>query len=564
MKKFLIVWLLSLVLIISVFVVNRLLQTTTAKVWLMNTEMTEQFHEPVLGVFDRDKELLQPEVRKIQHYKLSLNGDRKWEIKDNLLKDIDDTIPILLTVEMWEMNALEKTARGEKDENIRNLFSGLIKDRKRIYIRWNPEMEVPANHNPWNNQPTDYIAAFRQFSKICKEIASHAQFIYGPSGYPGTLESYPGDDVVNALSITLNSDSESKMSLHKEKTVQDQIKRKLHRLRFVDKPVFILGSKNMEEASFEHNWIKGATDFLQKNKEIVYFENNFIRPKSDCSANEQEIRIGFYDPDLLLINEPAVSVEHLFISFRTIKSGAFENTIHEALSRNNDLIISVEPKKDVEKEDPAILKEIIAGEYDALLKKFFAALPKTDRTIYLRFAHEMEIPITRYPWQSQDPVVYIEAFRYFMQFPGSDSPNIVKIWGPAGDRGSLEWWPGGDVVDMLSIAIYGLPDKNITDPEKQESFEQIFRRKSWRLRFVDKPLFITEFGVKGDENFQTRWLKNAAETINKNPQIVGVSYFNKFDNPDVWGEGMKPPEWSISKNSFHAFLATLVRDPAGL
>lgn len=170
----------------------------------------------------------------------------------------------------------------------------------------------------------------------------------------------------------------------------------------------------------------------------------------------------------------------------------------------------------------------------------------------------MEIPVDRYAWQKKDPIEYIKAFRYFMKFPGSEMDNIKRVWGPAGDRGSLEWWPGDDVVDYISISVYGLPDKNITDPEKQESFESIFNRKSRRMRFVNKPFFITEFGVKGDEDFQTKWLLNAAEILNKEPQIVGVCYFNMTDVPDAWGE-IKPPEWSISKNTFHQFIEKLER-----
>lgn len=561
MKKVFIAGILILISFGFIYAGYRLVNSATVKILLMKSKMQERFEEPVLGVYDRQENISQAKAKSLRHYALILNNDKNWEIPENLLSDLPIDIPVLLTVEMWDSSILRKVARGDYDENINAFFSEILANDREIYIRWNPEMEVPGNNNFWSNQPHYYIPAFRRFSELIEEVAPHAHIIFAPSGYPGALENYPGDDVVNAQSITINSDSENKISLYKEKSLQDQVKRKLHRLRFVDKPIFILGSQNMEEGSFGDKEIKDATDFIVKNKAIVYSERNFIHPKPDSTTKVQEIMIGLYDPDQLLIDEPAVSIEHLFIDFRKIESGLYEQFLKEALSRNNDLIITVEPKKNDKKEDPLIIKGVIDGNYDALLKKFYAALPKTNRTIYLRFAHEMEIPITRYPWQSQDPVVYIEAFRYFMQFPGSDSPNIVKIWGPAGDRGSLEWWPGEDVVDMVSIAIYGLPDKNITDPEKQESFDQIFSRKSRRLRFVDKPIFITEFGVKGDEAYQTRWLKNAAETINKKPQIFGVSYFNKVDNPEVWGEGMSPPEWSISRNSFLEFLASLERDP---
>ena len=101
--------------------------------------------------------------------------------------------------------------------------------------------------------------------------------------------------------------------------------------------------------------------------------------------------------------------------------------------------------------------------------------------------NEMEIPITRYPWQSQNPVDYIHSFRYFMAFKNPFPANIKRVWGPAGDRGSIEWYPGNDVVDYMSIAIYGLPDKNITDPEK--------KRKITKIGFTESSVFSIVFGL---------------------------------------------------------------------
>lgn len=261
-----------------------------------------------------------------------------------------------------------------------------------------------------------------------------------------------------------------------------------------------------------------------------------------------------------MVEERSVSVEHLFVYFSDIETGKLMKDMNGVISRGNDLIVTLEPGESEGKiEDPEVLKNILKGKYDQVIGEFYSILSTTDQTIYLRFAHEMEIPITRYAWQSKEPIDYIKAYRYFMRFPETNLGNVKKVWGPAGDRGSLEWWPGNDVVDYMSIAIYGLTDKNITDPNQQESFAQAFNRKKWRLRFVDKPIFITEFGVKGEEAYQTNWLEGAAQTLNKNYQVIGVNYFNKTDVPKAWGD-IKPPDWSITKNSFHQFLETLERE----
>ncbi|MBL0359128.1 MAG: hypothetical protein IPP72_20685 [Chitinophagaceae bacterium] len=130
------------------------------------------------------------------------------------------------------------------------------------------------------------------------------------------------------------------------------------------------------------------------------------------------------------------------------------------------------------------------------------------------------------------------------------------VWGPAGDRGSMEFWPGSDVVDYTSIAIYGLPDKNITDHNKQESFNTIFKRKYSRIWFAHKPLFITEFGVKGPQSYKQQWMADAAATIEANKAITGVSYFNDADNPKAWGD-IEAPDWAVTPAVFKAFLAQL-------
>jgi beta-mannanase len=173
------------------------------------------------------------------------------------------------------------------------------------------------------------------------------------------------------------------------------------------------------------------------------------------------------------------------------------------------VIVTFEPWRDVQQEkDSLLFVNILAGRYDAQLNQLRAIISSLPRTVYLRWTHEMEIPVDRYPWQQQDPALYIRAYRYIAQ--RVKAPNVKLVWGPAGDRGCMEWWPGSDVVDYVSIAIYGLPDKNITDHTKQHSFGHIFKTKYHRLRFTHKPVFITEFGVRGPENYKREWLDEAA------------------------------------------------------
>lgn len=527
----------------------------------MESKMEERFYEPVLGIYDREKKLDQLKPKDFKHFGLILNNDEQWDIGENLMKSLPKDAPVILTVEFWDTGVLNKVTRGEYDQNIEQLFTSILQDRTNVYLRWNPEMEVPAMKLPWAGSPDDFINSFQKFSAEINKISPATRMVFSPAGYPGVLEFYPGKTVVDASSITLNSESENYIENYKEDSLPTQIRRKLHRLRFIDHPIFVLGSRNLNHESFKEEWITETVNNIRKNSDFIYSTENFKHSKTLPTVTEkQEFLLGFYDPKATLVNEKEVVVEHLFLSFYSIKTGDLQQKLENALCRDNDLILTVEPCNPTSKTlDYDVLSDILKGKYDDIISDFYLTISGIDKLIYLRFAHEMEIPITRYPWQSQDPLVYINAFRYFMQFPGADMDHIKRIWGPAGDRGSIEYWPGNDVVDYVSISVYGLPDKNITDPEKQETFSQIFHRKSRRLRFIDKPIFITEFGVKGDDQFQAKWLVDAAQTLNEQPQVVGVNYFNMTDVPKAWGE-IQPPDWSISKETFSTFLEALHRD----
>ncbi|MGN6177898.1 MAG: hypothetical protein ACTHNW_01885, partial [Mucilaginibacter sp.] len=93
---------------------------------------------------------------------------------------------------------------------------------------------------------------------------------------------------------------------------------------------------------------------------------------------------------------------------------------------------------------------------------------------------------------------------------------------------------------------------------KQEAFNTIFQRKYYRMRFLDRPLFITEFGVKGPENYQHNWLAGAAKTLKENKHVFGICYFNLYDNPKAWG-GIKAPDWSISPQNMQFFCNSVNR-----
>ncbi|KAA9349086.1 glycoside hydrolase family 26 protein [Larkinella humicola] len=526
--------------------------------------INHDFEERAVGAFDR-KSPLKTELAKPFHT-LSVTLDRTVQEASlqKLVSELPADLPTLITVQMavspGQENGLDDVLRGRFDESIQTFCEALTQRKSEIYLRWNPEMEVPVRLYSWQYQsPVLYIDAFRYFAKRCKTVAPEIKLVWGPAGYPGADEYWPGEEAVDLISITLDGKSEQlATSYPRIANPITAIKRKIHRMRFMDKPLLILASRKEKDDPSLSDSIREAIAEIKKEEHGM--NTNLAKKPSALSVAAQGMskpEIGVYDPKQFLIKSKSVQAEHLFIDLGTIQDGSFAKEFKAVVARNHDAIISMEPWKDRKiRKDTNVLLNTVSGVYDDEFRTVYQLISATTQTVYLRFAHEMEIPIRRYAWQSQDPVLYSKAFRYFMNFDGKTAKNIRRVWGPAGDRGSLEWWPGDDVVDYISVAIYGLPDKNITDPALQESFQTIYDRKQYRMRLVNKPIFVTEFGVKGPEDFQKKWLEEAATVLNAHPEVVGVCYFNLADNPNVWGK-IPAPDWRISKPTFDHFVRTL-------
>ncbi|MBB6004307.1 glycosyl hydrolase [Arcicella rosea] len=556
----------SLLIIFAVFALAMLKLTKPFIQSFFVDEFTDRFYEPLLGVYDKTDNHKKLNFDKIQHVTIIWKNTGVWFYESALEKTLNTGNDVFLTIETWSKNGvfsesdgnvIAQTIAGDFDEKVVALGNILSKYHQQIFIRWNPAMEVPEYRYPWQFQsPILYIQAFNKFALQLKKIAPKVKIVWGPSGYAGDTEYWPGEKYVDFVSITLSENQvmTDTSSIHAE--IIKQLKQKLHQMRFINKPIVILGAVNKMKTLFHQGWINESVLEVERFKNTIYSSQNFVSETITKPTRDKMI-LGVYDPLGKLLHQPNVQVEHIFTDWGEIQKGEFTRKFNEVIQRKHDVILTVEPWKGTTKVvDKEVLQNVLKGRYDREISLLYHIITKTNHTVYLRWAHEMEIPIHRYTWQSQDPVVYINAYRYFMLFNKNQATNIRRVWGPAGDRGSIDWWPGNDVVDFISIAIYGLPDKNITDYNKQELFSDIFSRKFYRMRFAEKPIFITEFGVKGPKEYQNKWMKNAAETLKNNKNVFGVSYFNQHDTPDAWGK-IKAPDWSISESTFQQFSKAL-------
>lgn len=560
-KKTLIYIFIAIIAIFTIFTLIHLTKPFVNK--NKQDEFYEKASEPVLGIYDRHEKMSSEKAVSLKHFTIRWNNvQEESPVEKQLLNTLKEKQNVLLTIEMWSGRGeaysphgiLQGMVNGDYDKKVIKLCTDLSAvANSSIYLRWNPEMELPVNKYQWQSQSYYlYTKAFRHFAELCKKFAPQAKIVWGPSGYAGSLEYWPGSDIVDFASITLNNLPPALSSKYPaERSIPVQIKRKLHRLRFIDKPVFILGSEKIKKDTFNNQWIDAAIADIRKDTAIIYSQKNFTRSgKINIYPENSKLQLGVYDPSQQLVNEPAITVEHIFSDWGNIQEGSFKKRFDEVIARHHDVIVTVEPwKSKTHPNDKDVLNNTLNGTYDDVIRELYNIISNVKQTVYLRWAHEMEIPVERYAWQNQDPVTYIQAYRYVMQFNKNKAKNIRNVWGPTGDRGALDWYPGDDVVDYISVAIYGLPNKDITDHNRQEAFSTIFKRKFNRMRFVNKPIFITEFGVKGPQSYKKNWLDDAAATINGTREIDGACYFNFSDVPKAWGK-IEPPDWSITKETF--------------
>ncbi|HUH33648.1 MAG TPA: hypothetical protein VLZ28_06815, partial [Daejeonella sp.] len=236
-------WFLVLSVLAGFIIVRMVPKKTLRNIYLFTkgARFEKRTTEPVLAVLDWNTKDLKINSDSFQYFNFRIS-DSGYEIPDEM-KKMDQARPAFVTVDMWNNflveNPLESIVKGSYDSKIIEMCKLFSKERSSIFIRWNPEMEVPAKVYPWQNQsPILYNEAFVYFSALCKKWLPNAKIVWSTAGYPGVLDFYPGDEGVDYVSVTLQSKSEKSTKAFPDyKSVSEEIERKIHRMRFIGKPV---------------------------------------------------------------------------------------------------------------------------------------------------------------------------------------------------------------------------------------------------------------------------------------------------------------------------------------
>ncbi|HSX23963.1 MAG TPA: glycosyltransferase family 2 protein [Candidatus Saccharimonadales bacterium] len=236
--------------------------------------------------------------------------------------------------------------------------------------------------------------------------------------------------------------------------------------------------------------------------------------------------IGLHNPKAPLPDtEPYI--RHTFVDWREDRKLGEELLI--TLRGGNTPLVTIEPKGELD--GAKLLNDIQAGRDDQIINKFLNVIGGTDSTVYVRFAHEMDLANV-YPWGDQDAQSYIAAYRHVTDMAKSKGiKNIKWVWGPGGTAGAFAYYPGDDVVDVIGTTmIYDLPSFNAY----QFSFYDIANNRLHLLGH-GKPVWITEFGAGNTNPDYQKKLTEEAVAQYKEYGFAALIYINIPDSNLVNG-----------------------------
>lgn len=120
---------------------------------------------------------------------------------------------LVVTLEPWTWSRSERNtpqylragiARGEYDQNMRDICTVMGKLKSPVTLRWAHEMDDNNGQFIWAGwKPEDYISAFRRMITICREAAPNIRIMWSPLGDEGMQAYYPGDDYVDIVGISV-------------------------------------------------------------------------------------------------------------------------------------------------------------------------------------------------------------------------------------------------------------------------------------------------------------------------------------------------------------------------
>ncbi|MDI6731880.1 MAG: sugar-binding protein [Candidatus Margulisbacteria bacterium] len=210
-----------------------------------------------------------------------------------------------------------------------------------------------------------------------------------------------------------------------------------------------------------------------------------------------------------------------------------------------------------------VLKDIIAGKWDAYISTWAKEAKAFGKPIFVRMAHEFNID--GYPWgiihNDKDPQVYVKAFRHVVDiFKREGASNVKFVWCFMNysfpDESWNDWaaaYPGDNYVDWIGIDGYNWG--NTQSWSQWQVFKYLFRDQVRRAKglWPNKPIMIAEFASAEKGGNKAAWTKELPGYLKSSMQDIDMI---------IWFDLKKETDWRIksSPESLKAYQA-IMKDP---
>lgn len=181
------------------------------------------------------------------------------------------------------------------------------------------------------------------------------------------------------------------------------------------------------------------------------------------------------------------------------------------------------------------LDDIIAGRYDAYVKRFARAAARYGGPLRLRFAQEMNG--RWYPWaeraNNNRPGEFIQAWRHVHGiFSGAGAKNVTWIWAPVAGRITRDQYPGDHVVDVIGLS--GFNGGSALYNRGWRSFAESFgdALQDVARLFGDKPVEISEVASTEQGGDKAGWIRGMFAELARRPTIESVIWFDLHKESD--------------------------------
>lgn len=258
---------------------------------------------------------------------------------------------------------------------------------------------------------------------------------------------------------------------------------------------------------------------------------------------------GFYD------GVKSLNMQNTFVAWGK-NTAEFGKTLDSIISKKRTPIVTVEPWGLVDGENYNF-QNLQGPTYKTAIEEICKSIDQRGKKVILRWGHEMEQVGSRYPWASNDAEGFKSAYKFFVNTCRNETKLAEFMWSPAGQANLVNYYPGGDYVDIIGLSTFGYPEYEEKEFDNKLSFEDTFTERYKRVEKYGKDVYLAEFGVAGDQDYQKKWMSQAKKAILdplKYPNLRGIVYFHGGD-AKPWVEGINPPNFRLQAQKVFPIVA---------